>query len=57
MNKILGLGSLFFSLVLFVYAMIRVISGRGSSGVFYLIAAAGFYLVYFSYRRSEKKKG
>ncbi|HEX2927518.1 MAG TPA: hypothetical protein VHP38_14880 [Ruminiclostridium sp.] len=57
MNKIIGLGGLFFSIVLLVYAIISIMAGRSISGVSYLIGAVGFYLVYFSYKRSEKKKG
>ncbi|EPR09214.1 hypothetical protein [Ruminiclostridium papyrosolvens] len=55
MNKILRLGSLFFSMVLLVFGIIRIMSGRENSGVFYLIAAVGFYIIYFSYKRSQGK--
>lgn len=55
MNKILRLGSLFFSLVLLVFGILRIMSGRESSGVFYIIAAIGFYIIYYSHKRSHRK--
>ncbi len=55
MNKILRLGCLFFSLVLLVFGILRIMSGRESSGVFYIIAAIGFYIIYYSYKRSHRK--
>ena len=55
MNKILRLGSLFFSIVLLVFGIIRIMSGRENSGVYYLTAAVGFYIIYFSYKRAQGK--
>ncbi len=55
MKKILRLGSLFFSIILLVFGIIRIMSGRENSGVFYLVAAAGFYIIYLSYKRSQRE--
>ncbi len=55
MNKILRLGSLFFSIVLLIFGILRINSGRVNSGVFYLVAAVGFYIIYYSYKKSQSK--
>ncbi len=55
MKKILRLGSLFFSIILLVFGIIRIMSGRENSGIFYLVAAVGFYIIYFSYKRSQSE--
>ncbi len=53
MNKIMRLGSLFFTVILFVYAVIRYSSGKSNSYIFYLIAALGFLIVFFSYLKKK----
>lgn len=53
MNKIMRLGSLFFTIVLFGYAVMRYSAAGGNSYIYYLIAALGFLVVYLSY--SKKK--
>jgi hypothetical protein len=57
MNKIFGLGCLFLAVFLLIYSVILFMSRRGHAGVYYCIAAGGFFSVYLSYRRNERKKG
>ena len=54
MNKIMRLGSMLFSIVLFAFSAIKYLSDQNRTGVYYLIAAVGFLIVYISYRKKEK---
>ncbi len=56
MNKIIRLGSVFFTVVLVLYAVLKYSSGNGKSAVYYIIAAAGFLLIAISYWKREDKK-
>lgn len=53
-NKIMRMGSLFFTVVLSAFSAIKCISGDGKTAVYYFIAAAGFFIVYFSYRKKQQ---
>lgn len=55
MNKFLRRGCLIFSIILLVFAIIRIVFGRENSGIFYLVAAVGFYIMYYSYAKSHRK--
>lgn len=56
MNKIIRLGSLFFTVVLLLYAMLKYSAGNGKSAIFYILAAVGFLLICVSYWKRENKK-
>lgn len=55
MNKIMRLGSLFFTIILFAFSAIKYSNGQNRAGLYYLIAAIGFLIVYISYWKKKVK--
>jgi hypothetical protein len=55
-NKIMRFGCLFFAIVLFAFSAFKYSSGKTTTGVYYLIAAVGFLIVYISYWKKGKNK-
>lgn len=52
-NKIMRLGSLFFIVVLSSFSVIKYAAGAGKTALYYIISAAGFFIVYLSYSRKK----
>jgi hypothetical protein len=48
------MGSLLFTIVLFVFSAIKYFSGQTTTGVYYFIGTLGFLVVYLSYCKKEK---
>ena len=51
-NKIMRMGSLLFTIVLFAFSALKYLSDQ--TGIFYFIGAIGFFIVYLSYLKKEK---
>ena len=54
MNKIMKLGSLIFTIVLFAYSVLKYVYGQNRTAMYYFIAAVGFLIVYISYSKKIK---
>ncbi|PYG88763.1 hypothetical protein LY28_01118 [Ruminiclostridium sufflavum DSM 19573] len=55
-NKIMSFGSMFFTIVLIAFGMLKYSSGQTRAGAFYLIGGLGFFIVFLSYKRKEKNR-
>gem|GEM_PF-5308401 len=54
MNKIIRLGSLLFTFMLLGFSALKYSAGSNRSAIYFLTAAAGFLLVYISYRKKDR---
>jgi len=53
-NKIMRLGNLLFTVILFVLSALKYFYGQTQTGIYYFIGAIGFLVVYISYLKKEK---
>lgn len=54
MNKIMRLGSIFFTFVLLAFAALKYSAGSSKVALYYAIAGIGFLIVYISYVKKDK---
>jgi len=53
-NKIICWGTMFFTIVLFGFGLLKYNSGAVKTAVYYFIGAIGFLIIYISYRKKAK---
>lgn len=54
MEKIMRLGSLFFTFVLFGFSALKYSAGSSKSAICFLVSGTGFLIVYLSYRKKDR---
>lgn len=54
-NRIMIFGSMFFTFVLIGFGVLKYSTGYTKTGIYYLIGGLGFFIVYLSYKKRERK--
>ena len=54
MNKLMRLGSLFFTFVLLGFAALKYSSGSNKTAIYFAVAGIGFLIVFIQYWKKDK---
>ncbi len=55
MNKLMRLGSLFFTFVLLGFAALKYSAGSSKTSIYFAVAGLGFIIVYIQYSKKDKR--